>query len=215
MGVHNACNALAAFAVADVLNLPVNKAIEALSEFDGVDRRWTESDGVCKIVRDYAHHPTEIECSLAAAKSVADGKVICLFQPHTYSRTQAFFDRFATCFRQADTVIYLPVYSARETPIDGINSFALAKRARELGVNAMYADSFDQAKNIALGIVRKNDLLLVVGAGISSVLPIVLLRFNGWERYAISPPHSEQTYAFFRRRTGRTVCGTWCIRSSY
>ncbi|MCX4286141.1 MAG: UDP-N-acetylmuramate--L-alanine ligase [Clostridia bacterium] len=165
LGVHNACNALAAFAVADVLNLPVNKAIEALSEFDGVDRRWTESDGVCKIVRDYAHHPTEIECSLAAAKSVADGKVICLFQPHTYSRTQAFFDRFATCFRQADTVIYLPVYSARETPIDGINSFALAKRARELGVNAMYADSFDQAKNIALGIVRKNDLLLVVGAG--------------------------------------------------
>ncbi len=165
VGEHNVTNAFAALAVANILNLPTNKTLEALSSFDGVDRRWTEKEGICKIICDYAHHPTEIECSISAAQSVTKGKVICLFQPHTYSRTQAFFDRFAQCFKGVDKVIYLPVYSAREMPIGGIDSERLSRRARDMGVNACYADNFSEAKNIVLNTVTANDLLLILGAG--------------------------------------------------
>lgn len=165
VGAHNVNNALAAITVANILRLPANKVLRALARFDGVDRRWTERQGICRVVCDYAHHPTEIECSVSTARSVTDGKVVCLFQPHTYSRTQAFFDRFAECFRLADKVIYLPVYSAREQPVDGVNSARLADRAVKLGVNASYADSFEEAYKQALSSVTADDLLLILGAG--------------------------------------------------
>lgn len=164
-GMHNVNNALVALAVANIMHLPANKVLRALSLFDGVARRWTEKRGVCRAVCDYAHHPTEIECSVSTARSVTNGKVVCLFQPHTYSRTQAFFDRFIECFRLADTVIYLPVYSAREQPIDGVTSIRLAERARLLGVNAYYAENFEKAKDMALQSISDNDLILILGAG--------------------------------------------------
>ena len=167
LGEHNVNNALAVMSVAKLLNVPFEAIKEALSVFCGVDRRWTECriDNLCRVVIDYAHHPTELACSVATAKSIAKGKVICVFQPHTYSRTKAFFDEFVTCFADADMVAYLPIYSAREKPLAGVNSYLLAERARNLGVNARFLSDFNDAQQWVHGTVSTDDILLILGAG--------------------------------------------------
>ncbi|MCM1290138.1 MAG: UDP-N-acetylmuramate--L-alanine ligase [Corallococcus sp.] len=164
-GKHNVCNAIAAFAAAHTLGLPALQILQALHTFAGVDRRWTAMHGICDVVCDYAHHPTEIDAALATAKSVAKGRVICIFQPHTYSRTKAFFDRFIDCFTVADEVIYLPVYSAREKPVANVTSFQLYKLAKLKGVNAKYCPNFDNAAQYVRRIAKPDDLVLLVGAG--------------------------------------------------
>ena len=166
-GKHNVNNALAAIAVThQLLNVPFEVIQRALSVFDGVDRRWTEYkvDGVGKVIVDYAHHPTELACSVATAKSISSGKVVCVFQPHTYSRTQAFFDEFATCF-DGVSVAYLPIYSAREKPIVGVNSYLLAERAKQLGVDAYFMPDFVSAKKWIESTASQDDILLILGAG--------------------------------------------------
>lgn len=165
VGAHNARNALAVTAVARELGLSLLQTVQALTSFDGVDRRWTEKHGVCRIICDYAHHPTEIACSVSAARSVSKGKVICVFQPHTFSRTKAFFKQFATCFAQADEVAYLPIYSAREQPEKGVTSLNLSNKAKQLGINATYVDSFDEAFAFARNRAQAGDVLLILGAG--------------------------------------------------
>lgn len=167
VGEHNVYNAKAAISTAMLLGVPVEKILTALKHFHGVDRRWTEHriEGLCKVVCDYAHHPTEIACAVATAKSVSKGRVICVFQPHTYSRTRAFFTQFATCFAQADVVAYLPIYSAREIPLDGVTSQHLTMLAQNLGVNAVFLPNFDTVTDWVRQTVAENDLLLILGAG--------------------------------------------------
>ena len=167
-GKHNVGNALAALAVThQLLGVPLSTVQMALSVFDGVDRRWTEykAEGIGKVIVDYAHHPTELACSVATAKSIANGKVLCVFQPHTYSRTRAFWDEFATCFDGVNEVAYLPIYSAREQPISGVNSLALAEHAQELGVNACFLPDFESAKHWIKSTASQDDVLLILGAG--------------------------------------------------
>ena len=166
-GEHNVGNALAAIAVChQLLDVPLQPIQRALSAFDGVDRRWTEHpSNLCKVIVDYAHHPTELACSVATAKSISKGKVVCVFQPHTYSRTQAFFDEFATCFDGVAAVAYLPIYSAREKPIVGVNSYVLTERAKQLGVNAYFLPDFESAKHWIENTVSQDDVLLILGAG--------------------------------------------------
>ena len=166
-GKHNVSNALSVIAVAHTLHLPMLQVLQAIGTFRGVDRRWTLTDGPCTVVCDYAHHPTEIDAAVQTAKSVVKkgGKIICVFQPHTYSRTQTFFCRFADCFAPVDEVIYLPIYSAREQPIRGITSRQLCHFARLRGINARYYPTFSQAAQYLLRIATKDDLILLVGAG--------------------------------------------------
>ena len=165
-GAHNVTNALAAITVAhQLLSIPLSTIAVGLRSFDGVDRRWTQHNSkLCNVIVDYAHHPTEIASSIATASSITKGKVICVFQPHTYSRTQAFFERFATCFTGV-TVAYLPIYSAREQPIAGVNSLALAERAKQLGIDAHYVADFISAQQWIESVVSSNDTLLILGAG--------------------------------------------------
>ena len=167
VGAHNVTNAKAAITCALLLGVPAEKVVDALSRFHGVERRWTEKhiDGLCKVVCDYAHHPTEIACAVATAKSISKGKVVCVFQPHTYSRTRAFFKQFATCFEQADVVAYLPIYSAREMPLNGVTSHELTLLAQNMGINAVYTPDFDTATRWIRQTVTGNDLLLILGAG--------------------------------------------------
>ena len=167
VGAHNVYNAKAAIATALLLCVPIETIIDALKHFHGVDRRWTEKhiDGLCKVVCDYAHHPTELACSVATAKSIAKGKVICVFQPHTYSRTRAFFKDFATCFANADVVAYLPIYSAREMPLNGVTSQHLTLLAQNMGLNAVYMPDFTTAVNWIRKTVSADDVLLILGAG--------------------------------------------------
>lgn len=164
-GKHNVCNALAAISAAYLLGLPMLEVLQALHTFCGVDRRWTVTQGICEVVCDYAHHPTEIDAALATAKSIAKGRIICVFQPHTYTRTQAFFGRFVECFRGADEVIYLPIYSAREKPIANVTSFQLYKLAKLQGLNAKYCADFEKAATYLRRIAKPCDLVLLVGAG--------------------------------------------------
>lgn len=166
VGAHNVNNALAALAIADILRLPFQSASKALHSFCGVERRWTEYKihGL-NVVCDYAHHPTELACSVATAKSIAKGKVVCIFQPHTYSRTKAFFEQFANCFEGVDNVVYLPIYSAREMPIDEINSQRLARIARQKGINAQYMTDFTSVAQWVTNNLSQDDLLLILGAG--------------------------------------------------
>lgn len=165
VGAHNAYNALAALAVGYALNLPLSDNVAALERFDGVDRRWSERDFGFKCVFDYAHHPTEIACSVKAGRNVTRGRVVCVFQPHTFSRTKAFFKQFVACFKDADVVAYLPIYSAREKPIRGVTSLKLYKCALKNGVNAKYFPDFNRVVRWLRQVVTPSDLVLVLGAG--------------------------------------------------
>ena len=167
VGEHNVANAKAAMACALLLGVPVEQIVQAFKNFHGVDRRWTEKsvDGLCKVVCDYAHHPTEIACAVHTARSLTKGKVVCVFQPHTYSRTRAFFKQFATCFTQADVVAYLPIYSAREMQLEGVTSQHLTLLAQNMGVNAVYMPDFDTVTRWVRKTVTSDDILLILGAG--------------------------------------------------
>ena len=157
-------NALAVAAVALALDLPMLQVAAALCTFCGVERRWTERDGICRVVTDYAHHPTEIAAAVATAKSMAK-HTVCVFQPHTFSRTKAFMVQFAECFSGV-SVVYLPVFAARESPIDGVDSVALCRIARSLGIDAYYAADFAEAAATATKLVAsRRDILLLLGAG--------------------------------------------------
>ena len=166
-GKHNACNAIAAVGAAHLLNLPMLQVLQALHTFKGVDRRWTVTEGICTVVCDYAHHPTEIEAAMHTAKSIVKkgGRIICVFQPHTYSRTQAFFRRFVDCFALCDQVIYLPIYSAREKPIQNVTSHELYKFAKLQGLNAKYCPNFQKATDYLRRVAKPDDIILLVGAG--------------------------------------------------
>lgn len=165
VGRHNAYNALAALAVGYALELPLSDGIAALERFEGVDRRWTELDCGFKCVCDYAHHPTEIACSVDCARHVTQGRVICVFQPHTYTRTKAFFKEFVTCFNQADVVAYLPIYSAREKPIRGVESQRLASFAVKSGIKAEFFADFKSVAQWLKETAEPSDLVLILGAG--------------------------------------------------
>ena len=164
-GRHNVQNALAALAVAKKLGLPLLQAVQSLCSFLGVDRRWTEQNCVFPVVCDYAHHPTEISAAVQTAKEVCKGRVFCVFQPHTFSRTKALFNGFLRCFCGADTVVFLPTYAAREKPCQGATSFQLFKSAKAQGTNAKYFASFTRAAQFLKKHAKATDLVLIVGAG--------------------------------------------------
>ncbi len=165
-GRHNILNALAAITVADWADVPFNVTRQALAEFGGVERRFEikgEAMGVV-VVDDYAHHPTEVTVTLAAARDRYPGRRIwAVFQPHTYSRTKAMIDEFATSFGTADEVVVMDVYGAREADDQRIGAPDLVARmshprARHIG-DRRYAAAF------LADHVRSGDVLLTMGAG--------------------------------------------------
>ena len=164
VGEHNVKNALAVVALCNNLSLPILQVCHAFGSFCGVERRWTEVDYKCKLVCDYAHHPTEIATTVKTAQSITKGKVVCIFQPHTFTRTKAFWTDFARCFG-GSTVVYLPIYPAREKPVEGVTSQNLTAFAEQIGIDAHYCDTFDQAKCFVESITNKSDTILILGAG--------------------------------------------------
>lgn len=164
-GRYNRENALAATAAAMELGIPFSVARGALAAFRGIGRRM-ETVGRLRgatVALDYAHHPTEIAASLTAAAEHMDGsggRVLCLFQPHTYTRTAALWEDFATALALADETLLLDIYPAREEPLPGITSAALADAC-----GADYAHDFADAAAWATDHVRQGDLLLLMGAG--------------------------------------------------
>ncbi len=179
-GAHNALNATAAAVVAALLGAPPARAVAGAGEFVGTGRRFEprgEAGGV-RVVDDYAHHPTEIEALLRAARPVAGaGRVLVLFQPHLYSRTRIFADRFAAALALADEVVVTGVYRAREDVDPTVSARTitdlLPATASGGGVRAV-EDRVEAAHTVA-GLARPGDLVLTVGAGdVTDLGPVVL-----------------------------------------
>jgi len=165
-GIHNVSNALAVLAVAYRLNVDMERVLEALPRFHGVRRRFEvkgESGGVV-VVDDYAHHPTEIRATLAAARRrYAGHRLWVFFQPHTYSRTKALLDEFASSFSEAHHVLVSPIYAARETDDLGISGRDLAQRICH--PPAQYVPSLEAAGALLAAALGPGDVLLTLGAG--------------------------------------------------
>ncbi len=165
-GAHNASNAMAALAVSDYLQVPFRVAREALTEFYGVARRFEvkgEADGVV-VVDDYAHHPTEIRATLRAAVGrFPERRIWAVWQPHTYTRTKELLTEFAASFGDADEVIVLPIYAARETDSLGVSAARVVEAMDHRGVRA--ARSMEEALTWLGTEVRPGDVVLTLGAG--------------------------------------------------
>jgi UDP-N-acetylmuramate--alanine ligase len=168
-GLHNVRNALAAVAVGQELEIGFEKIREGLHAFTGVRRRFEkrgEAGGVT-VLDDYAHHPTEIQATLDAAhQGFPDRRVIAVFQPHLYSRTQNFMDAFARSFFNADMLVLTDVYGAREAPIEGVSGERLAERTEQFGHRAVQyvPDKTDLPEHL-LETTEPGDVVLMLGAG--------------------------------------------------
>jgi len=168
-GEHNAMNAAAAFAAARQVGVEPETAAQALGAFVGVERRFQvlfEGRDML-VVDDYAHHPTEIEATLATARRVWLGRVIAIFQPHLFSRTQLLMDGFARAFGDADEVIIAEIYPAREDPIPGVTGERLAEAIRARGPGKP-VHSFSTKEAIVADLLPRlsaGDMLLSIGAG--------------------------------------------------
>jgi len=167
-GIHNVKNALAAIVVAHRLGLDLASVAEALAAFRPTGRRF-EIKGMAAgvtVIDDYAHHPTEIRATLAAARQRFPGRVLrAVFQPHTYSRMQALWDAFAASFTDADHVVVLDVYPARENAADYPGVTADSFVAAMTHPDARYIGSHDEAVAYLLKDLQPGDLLITLGAG--------------------------------------------------
>jgi len=174
-GRHNVLNATAAVAIAHQLEVAPEKIAEGLNHFSGVDRRFQlrgQARGVT-VVDDYGHHPTEIRATLAAARECGHARLHVVFQPHRYSRTKDLLDEFRGAFKDADTVVVLPIYAASEEPIAGVTAELLVTRIE--GPQVQYAADFPGAVAAVAAQARKGDLILTLGAGsVSQLAPQIL-----------------------------------------
>lgn len=166
-GLQNVSNSLAALALADELEVADSISLKALSDYRGIDRRFEYKGtiGEITIIDDYAHHPTEIRATLNAAKNYPHKELWVVFQPHTYSRTKAFFDDFADALSLADHVVLADIYAAREHDTLGVSSEMLMEKIRESGKDCQYFPSFDEIENYLLQKCNPKDLLITMGAG--------------------------------------------------
>lgn len=166
-GDHNILNAFAAIALADLLGLSDEVIHAGLAAFTGTDRRFEykgQVNGV-NIIDDYAHHPTEIRATLSAAAQYPHRRLWCVFQPHTYTRTKAFLEEFASALSLADEIILADIYAAREKDTLGISSETLQEKIRSLGHSCHYFPTFEAIENYLLKNCTKDDLLITMGAG--------------------------------------------------
>ncbi|QGT99137.1 UDP-N-acetylmuramate--L-alanine ligase [Candidatus Syntrophocurvum alkaliphilum] len=166
-GKHNALNALAVTAVANELGISFEHIQSALIKFKGAKRRF-EIIGVAQnitIVDDYAHHPTEIAVTIKAAKEFHNGRVVVVFQPHRYSRTNLLGEELGEAFFNADLAIISDVYSAGEEPIPDVNGEVVWRSAVKAGYNALYIPKVNDIETYLLKYLQPNDLVITMGAG--------------------------------------------------
>lgn len=166
-GLHNVSNSLACIALCEEMHLPWAQVTEGLKRFGGADRRFQYKGTFHKatIIDDYAHHPTEIRASLTAAKNYPHERIICVFQPHTYTRTKAFLEDFAEVLSLADVVILADIYAAREADVYDISSRDILALLQKRGVESYYFPSFAEIEEFLRKKCMHGDLLITMGAG--------------------------------------------------
>ena len=167
-GLHNVKNVLATVVVGLELGVQFSKIKAGIEKFTGVYRRWevkAEINGIT-VVDDYAHHPTEIRATLQGAKAGWQRRVVCVFQPHLYSRTRDFYEDFGRAFFEADVLILTDVYPAREQPIPGVSGELIANAAKESGHKAVhYVREKKEVPDFLMKIKKPGDIIVTMGAG--------------------------------------------------
>ena len=186
-GQHNLLNAAAALAMGLSLGQPAPALLEGLASFQGAGRRFELKASVAgvRVIDDYGHHPTEINVTLTAARRYAgDGRVLVIFQPHRYSRTQAFLDQFAQSLDLADLAILLEIYPASEKPIAGVSASLIAQKMK----HGKFIPNFLDASEEIISMAKPGDVILTLGAGdVNSLAPIIA---QGLERrFETLTPH--------------------------
>jgi len=184
-GIHNVSNATAVLAVAYVLGLDIDAAAAALGRFAGVKRRYDlvgEVNGV-KVVDDYAHHPTEVRATLAAAKEGGASRIWVVFQPHRYSRTEALGREFGSAFGDADRLVLMDVYSAGETPIPGVTGKTIvdAVLVRDARSRVAWLPHRWEVAPFLARFAKAGDLVITMGAGDVTTVGSEILRALGGE----------------------------------
>ncbi|MDF2751480.1 MAG: UDP-N-acetylmuramate--alanine ligase, partial [Gaiellaceae bacterium] len=175
-GRHNRRNAAVALAALELAGVPRGEALEALSRFGGVGRRFQlvgDAGGVV-VVDDYAHHPSEVAATIAAARERTGGRVVVLFQPHLYSRTRHLAHEFGQALSAADAVCVTEIYGAREEPVAGVTGKLVVEALRP-GPRAGWAPQVEQAAALVASWARPGDLVLTLGAGnVDRAAPLIL-----------------------------------------
>lgn len=166
-GMHNVSNSLAVIALCQDMGIPMDTIRMGLQQFGGAKRRFEYKGSFhgVTVIDDYAHHPTEVRASLTAARNYPHNRIICVFQPHTYSRTHAFLQDFADVLSLADTVILADIYAAREKNTIGIHSTAILEALKTRNTESYYFPSFDDIEKFLSDYCMNNDLLITMGAG--------------------------------------------------
>jgi len=182
VGRHNALNALSVVALGDEMGLPPDVIRAGLASFQGVQRRFTvkgEVGGVT-VVDDYGHHPAEVRATLRGAREAFQRRVVCVFQPHRWTRTRDLHAEFATAFNDADLLLLTDVYAAGEEPIPGVSPQGLVEAIRACGHrDAAYVPRAGLAA-AAREKVRPGDLVITLGAGdVTQVGPELLALLGG------------------------------------
>lgn len=180
LGENNVRNALAACTVGLCLGLPFSVIRDGLRQFDGVERRLEvrgESNGIT-VVEDYAHHPTEIKSTLEAIRWMEPGRVVCVFQPHLYSRTKFFYAEFAEILGEFDIAIVTEIYASREDAIPGVDAGLIVEHARKSGDDhVVLVSEMDDVPGGLIPQLEKGDVVLVLGAGdVNRIVPTLLER---------------------------------------
>ncbi|MFF2352216.1 UDP-N-acetylmuramate--L-alanine ligase [Kitasatospora sp. NPDC058115] len=166
-GRHYAHNAVAALAAGVALGVPAADLAKALGAYTGVRRRLQlkgEAGGV-QVIDSYAHHPTEMTADLEAIREATGGRVLVVFQPHLFSRTQQLAEEMGAALALADASVVLDIYPAREDPIPGVTSELIIDAARRAGAEVTAEHDFAAAPAVLAGLARPGDLLLTMGAG--------------------------------------------------
>jgi len=181
-GHHNLLNATAALAACHALGVDPALAIDGLRRFRGAARRFQtigRAAGVT-VVDDYAHHPTELRATLAAARELGSQRIVCVVQPHRYSRTAVLGEELGRAAAGADLVIITEVYGAGEPPVPGVNGLLVADAARAAGARVHAAAHLGEVAQFLAAEVRAGDLVLLTGAGdVSQVGPQLLALLDG------------------------------------
>jgi UDP-N-acetylmuramate--alanine ligase len=166
-GEHNILNSLATCAACLSLGIKPETLAEGLYDFKGTHRRYEykgEINGAL-VIDDYAHHPSEMKATLKTARSYAEGRIITVFQPHTYTRTIKLLDGFAEALSKSDIVILVDIYAAREKNTGAVHSKDIINKMKEYSKDAIYAESFPDAAQIVKAEAKKGDMIITMGAG--------------------------------------------------
>ncbi len=167
-GRHNVLNSMGAFAAAREMGISVDSILASLKKFGGAKRRFETKGkvGDVWVVDDYAHHPTEIGVTLKAARQTQPKRLLCVFQPHRYTRTKLLFDEFCRCFTDCDELILTDIYAASEEPIPGVSSMHLAEGIKAAtGQDVLYIGKLAKAEEYLEREVQPGDLVMTIGAG--------------------------------------------------